>query len=145
VAKRNPDDYPEIKEIRSRLKFGTANDVVILFVPSHDRNDHPVSDQHIWANNALKLFGELFGGATGFKFLEGIYQPEGVAPLYDQPIMIESLVARERLNDDARLMRLSEFCRDMGQKTEQLDVGLVVNNYFYAIRILRQRRHSGRT
>jgi hypothetical protein len=107
--------------------------MVVIFIPSHDRTPKPIPDQAQWADAGLNLFGKLFTGATAFKFLDGIYQPEGVAPLYDKPIMIQSLTERKNLENEARLFELSDFCHHMGEKTNQASVGLVVNNFFIDI------------
>jgi hypothetical protein len=89
----------------------------------------------MWADSMLKLFGKLFTGATAFKFLDGIYQPEGVAPQFDTPIMIQSLTETANLENEMKLFELSDSCHHMGEKTKQASIGLVVNNFFIDIGI----------
>jgi hypothetical protein len=136
MAKKTFNDYPEIGAILARLKGGRPHEVVILFVPSHDRNQKELTDRDIWANQALELFGKLFTGATAFQNLSGIYQPKrDLRPLYDQPIMIQTLTATENVENEENLLELAEFCRNMGRKTNQAGIGLVVNNFFIDIQI----------
>jgi hypothetical protein len=136
VAKRDIADYPEIQQILARIRGGKPHELVVIFIPSHDRKNKEIPDQPMWAQAALDLFGRLFSGATAFKFLDGIYQPEGLAPLYDTPIMIQSLTETRNLENEAKLFELSDFCHRMGEKTNQASIGLVVNNFFIDIQIV---------
>lgn len=139
IGKSKPS--PEIQAIIDRLKFGQPNDTLCLFIPSHDRDDQKVADQAKWANAALKLFGTLYGGATAFKFLEGVFDAADEKKLlYDHPIMVQTLTERERLEDDQRWMKLGKFCTELGQELNQHSVGLIVNDYFYTIPIARKKR-----
>src|ERR1700678_247556 len=136
MKNRNLDDYPEIKSIFERLGGGKPHDVIIIFVPSHDRNGNklPIADKEIWAGKALSLFGRLFTGATAFDNLKGVYQPKkDLRPIFDEPIMIQSLTATENLIDEENLFELADFCRNMGKKMSQVSIGLIVNNFFIDI------------
>jgi hypothetical protein len=107
---------------------------VALFVPSHDRREKAISDKPIWEKQALDLFGKLFGGATAFTALSGIYQPKkDLRPLYDNPTMIQSLTATENLLNEENLVELAEFCHHMGARTNQASIGVVVSNKFIDI------------
>lgn len=138
AKKRDLKDYPEIVSILERLRGGKPHEVLLLFVPSHDRREKklPQADIEIWAGLALTLFGKLFTGATAFQNLKGIYQPKGASrPLYDDPIMIQTLTARENVESEESLFELSDFCHNMGKKLNQVSVGVVVNNFFIDIQI----------
>lgn len=136
MAKRKIEDYPELVEILARLEGGRPDELISIFIPSHDRKDKPLADQKIWAGQALDLFGKLYGGGTSFSNLSGIYQPTKTdKPLYDEPIMIQSLTPADRIMDESQLFELSDFCRNMGEKTNQASVGLTINNKFINILI----------
>ncbi|MGE5607723.1 MAG: hypothetical protein ACM359_00570 [Bacillota bacterium] len=128
-------DYPETRQIVERLRFGRPHENLCLFVPSHTRDGKELESQAEWATKALKLFGDLFGGATAFKHLEGIFKPDDADAMYDSPIMVQTLTPKERVENEKSLRKLGEFCRMMGTETDQHSVGLVVNNYFINIRI----------
>ena len=136
MAKRNLSSYPEIQAIRDRLNGKKPSEVIILFIPSHDRHEKELNDRDIWAQNALALFGKLFHGATAFEHLQGVYQPDKDSkPLYDNPIMVQSLTPTECIADEDNQFELAEFCRNMGRRTNQASIGLVVNNFFIDITI----------
>jgi len=132
---KNPADIPEIQAILARLRGGKPHELIVIFIPSADRHDKEIKDQAQWADAALELFGRLFTGATAFKFLDGIYQPEGLAPLHDKPIMIQSLTETKHLENMQKLFELSEFCHNMGERTNQKSVGLILNNFFIDVQI----------
>ena len=81
----------------------------------------------------LELFAELYGGATAFKTFAGIYKADDGKILHDQPILVESYVQRETLENEASLKQLLEFCKRMGRETNQAAVGLIVNSVFHEI------------
>jgi hypothetical protein len=132
---------PEIQAVIDRLKFGQPNDTLCLFIPSHDRDNKKVDGQAKWAGDALELFGKLYGGATAFKFLEGVFDAADEKKLlFDQPIMVQTLTGRERLEDAGTWAKLGKFCQDLGETLNQHSVGLIVNDYFYTIKISRKKK-----
>lgn len=134
MAKKKIDDFPEIKEILTRLAGGKPSEVIAIFVPSHDRKEKELPDKAIWEEQTLALFGKLFTGATAFTSLNGVYQPKRDSrPLYDNPTMIQSLTAAENIENEENLIELAEFCRHMGKRMNQASIGLVINNKFVDI------------
>ncbi len=117
------------------MRFGVRDDTVIVFIPSHDRDKTKLPDQPQWALAALKLMGKLYGGATGFKELVGIWRDDdnGGELLEDQPVMIQSLVKRAVLEDAAKLLELSNFLKRMGRETRQGAVAVVINDAIHFI------------
>ena len=87
----------------------------------------------MWANAAMELLGELFGGATAFRTFKGIYRCDDGTLLWDEPILIESYVSRDDLENQIKLQGLLAFAKRMGSSTDQAAVGLVVNDVFHEI------------
>jgi hypothetical protein len=122
-AKAKPDappadpSFPEW--LAGRLRFGLADDCVILFVPSHARDKSRLKDQAEWASQALELMGKLYGGATGFTQLTGIWRDDenDGQLLDDKPIMIQSLAARGRCRPGED-RRAGEFLEANGENNE---------------------------
>ena len=136
MAKRRIEDYPELLAVKDRLEAGKPDELIAIFIPSHDRKDKELTDQSVWAGQGLRLFGEMYGGATSFNNLSGIYQPEKhLKPLFDAPIMIQSLTQASRIMDEDNLFRLADFCQNMGNKTNQASIGVVLNNKFIDIKM----------
>jgi hypothetical protein len=121
--------------LQHRLRFGLVDDCVILFIPSHARDKKPLRDQDVWASKALELMGKLFGGATGFTGLCGIWRDDehGGQLLDDRPIMIQSLAKREDVADPAKIGELASFLKLMGKTTKQGAVAVVFNNAIHFI------------
>ena len=125
---------PELHEwARQRLRFGRGDDSVIVFIPSHRRDKVRLDDQDVWASEALELFGKLYGGATGFPNLRGIWRDDDGELLDDEPIMIQSLAKRADVEDESKLKELALFLKRMGAKTQQGAVGVVFNNAIHFI------------
>ncbi len=125
--------FPELEEIVSVLQSNRRQDILILIIPSADKRDVELKDQEMWANSAMELFADLYGGATAFQTFAGIYKADNGKVLHDRPILIESYVERETLEDKATLKQLLEFCKRMGRETNQAAVGLIVNSVFHEI------------
>lgn len=130
-----PADPPFPEWLQGRLRFGLADDCVILFVPSHARDKSRLRDQAEWASLALDLMGRLYGGATGFTELCGIWRDDenGGELLTDKPIMIQSLAKREDVEDKAKIGELATFLKRMGKTTKQGAVAVVFNNAIHFI------------
>jgi hypothetical protein len=50
---------------------GRAADLLVLFIPSHDRDGQTI-DQNEWVDRALEFLGEKFHGATAFPKARGV-------------------------------------------------------------------------
>ncbi|MBI1915920.1 MAG: hypothetical protein HYS12_14470 [Planctomycetes bacterium] len=132
MARQKPPSDEE--RIIARLRYGTPQVVVILFIPSHDKKQKPLQDQPIWAGEAMDLFGRLYGGATAFQALEGVFLDNDGTLLRDKPILIESYVERQDVEDSARLQQLLDFARRMGKATRQAAVAIVIADVLHIIR-----------
>ena len=66
-----------------------ASTLLVLFIPSNDRYDEPI-DQEYWVEEALKVLGECFGGATAFPQGRGVWRDDaqGGKLLLDEPVVI---------------------------------------------------------
>jgi hypothetical protein len=125
--------FPEVEQIISIINKDERQDIVILIIPSHDRNDKPLKDQELWAGNAMELFADLYRGATAFQTFQGIYKDTEGKVYHDKPILIESYVERPRLVDEATLKQLLAFAKRMGRETRQKAVALIINDVFHEI------------
>jgi len=92
----------------------------------------------MWAQSGLDIMGEIFGGATSFRAIAGVFKSETGRLLHDCPIMIESYVKQDDLEDHERVKDLLRFCKRMGREMKQEAVALVVNNVFHLIRDFRE-------
>src|SRR5947207_106014 len=91
--------FPELDQIVASVKADKTQDLIVLFIPSHDKKQTPLSNRDQWADGALQLFARLFGGATAFASYAGVYRDLDGTILVDQPIVIQSYVRREDLLD----------------------------------------------
>jgi hypothetical protein len=82
-------------------------------------DDKPLKDQEMWAAQAMELFGDLYGGATAFQALAGIYKDADGKVYHDRPILIESYVERPKLVDVTTLNELLAFAQRMGKEARQ--------------------------
>ncbi len=123
----------EVERIISVLKAGTRQDMIILIVPSHDKKNKKLNNQEQWAEGAMDLFADLFGGATAFETFAGIYKDWGGNILRDKPILIECYAQRSDLEDVEKLTKLCLWIKKMGADTRQAAVALIVNDVFHEI------------
>jgi len=110
--------------------------LVVLFVPSVERDGVTAISQEVWVDAALETLGELFGGATSFPRAKGVWRDDemGGVLVKDQPVVIHCYTTPEDIADTARLNRLGSFCRRMGREAHQGEVGLVIGDEYLAFR-----------
>ena len=76
--------FAETEDIISVLQAGEKQDIVILIIPSHDKDEKPIKNQDVWAGEAMELIKDLYGGATAFMTFAGIYLTDDGRTLHDK-------------------------------------------------------------
>ena len=110
--------------------------LLVLFIPSTDRDGQPFPGQGEWVNQALSVLGALYGGATAYPKAQGVWRDDdrGGALVFDEPVVMHCYTTPEDIEDEAKLTQLGSFCRRMGRATNQGEVGLVIGDEYIAIR-----------
>jgi hypothetical protein len=110
--------------------------LVVLFVPSVERDGTTAINQEYWVDRALETIGQLFGGATAFPRAKGVWRDDemGGVLVKDQPVVIRCYTTPADITDPDRLGRLGSFCRRMGREAHQGEVGLVIGDEYLAFR-----------
>jgi len=110
--------------------------LVVLFVPSVERDGVTPIDQDTWVSAALELFGRVFGGATAYPKARGIWRDDerGGALVKDEPVLIHCYTTPEDIEHAGKLAELRDFCHRMGRDAKQGEIGLVVGDEYFAIR-----------
>lgn len=108
--------------------------LIVLWVPSADRDGKTLPDQDEWKNKALELFGSTYGGATAMPRCDGIWRDDDAdgALVRDFPIMVHCYATEEQAQDRKVLTKLAAFCKKMGRETRQGEVALLVDGVFHA-------------
>lgn len=121
---------------RPVLSGGRKSVLVVLFVPSVERDGVTPVDQQHWVDAALEMFGRVFGGATAYPKAKGIWRDDerNGALVKDEPIVVHCYTTPVDIEDSGNLAELGSFCRTMGRKARQGEIGLVVGDEYFAIR-----------
>jgi len=119
-------------EFRTLIGTSHAADLLVLYIPSHDRDGQPI-DQDTWVDKALNFLGATFHGATAFPKARGVWRDDerGGNLVFDEPVIIQCYTTLDALNSNSN--ELSAFLSEMGIETRQGAVGFVVNNEFFEI------------
>jgi hypothetical protein len=109
--------------------------LIVLFIPSVERDGKTAIDQEHWVIKALETFGKLFGGATAFPKARGVWRDDANKGklVFDEPVVFHCYTSREQIEDDKTLDKLRAFCRRMGKGTNQGEIGLVIDGEYLAI------------
>jgi hypothetical protein len=109
--------------------------LIVMFVPSVDRDERPIEQDH-WTARALEVLGTLFGGATAFPRARGVWRDDEREQrlVWDEPVVIHCYASATDIRRERSQRLLGEFCREMGRATNQGEVGLVIDNVYHAIR-----------
>jgi hypothetical protein len=110
--------------------------LVVLFIPSVERDGISSIDQPFWVEAALEMFGRVFGGATAFPRAKGVWRDDerGGTLVKDEPVVIHCYTTRADIENGRNLAALGDFCRKLGREARQGEVGLVVGDEYFAIR-----------
>ena len=114
--------------------------LLVLFIPSADREGKALHGQSHWVNQALSVLGALFGGATAYPKAQGVWRDDdrGGALVFDEPVVMHCYTTPADIEDQTKLGELGNFCRRMGRETNQGEVGLVIGDEYIAIRNLNE-------
>jgi hypothetical protein len=87
IWRRNGRRHPARDRI---LSSGRKRVLVVLFIPSVERDGVSIIDQPFWVDSALALFGRVFGGATAFPKAKGIWRDDerGGTLVNDEPVVV---------------------------------------------------------
>ena len=118
------------------LSGGRKRVLVVLFVPSVERNGTTPIDQQRWVDASLEMFGRVFGGATAYPKAKGVWRDDerGGALVMDEPVVVHCYTTPADIQNDPNLAALGAFCRKMGREARQGEIGLVVGDEYFAIR-----------
>lgn len=118
------------------LLDGGKRVLVVLFVPSVERDGVTPIDQNRWSDLALRTFGNIFGGATAYPKARGVWRDDerGGQLVFDEPVIVHCYTEPPAIEDAVNLAKLATFCRRMGRETNQGEIGLVIADEYFAIR-----------
>ena len=107
--------------------------VLVLFVPSVDRQEEPI-DQGYWEAESLTVLGNLFGGATAFPQGKGVWRDDerGGRLVFDAPVIVQCYTSFAAI--DERADDLRAFLVRMGEETRQGAVGFVIDRSYLEIK-----------
>jgi hypothetical protein len=79
---------------RTTLSGGRKRVLVVVFVPSVERDGVTTIDQQRWVDDALEMFGRVFGGATAYPKAKGIWRDDerGGALVKDEPVIVHCYI-----------------------------------------------------
>jgi hypothetical protein len=109
-----------------------ASTLLVLFIPSRDRNDQAIDQEH-WVDESLSVLGTLFGGATAFPKGKGVWRDDaqGGALLFDEPVVIQCYTSEETI--ERQTPKLRQFLHRMGREAKQGAIGLVIDRDYLEI------------
>lgn len=132
----NPSDGETLMAKRKRPLQADKREstLLVLFIPSHDRDERPI-DQKRWVTAALEFLGRQFGGATAFPQGRGVWRDDqrGGRLVYDEPVIVHCYTNERALEAEAEKLR--DFLVEMGTRTAQGAVGWVIDRDYLEIRL----------
>lgn len=117
------------------LREGRKSILVVLFVPSVERDGTTAVNRNFWVDAALDMFGRVFGGATAYPKAKGIWRDDerGGVLVKDEPVVIHCYTTPVDIQNPRKLAELATFCRMMGRDARQGEIGLVIGDEYLAV------------
>lgn len=112
--------------------FDSNSLLVILFIPTKDKDGNELRDSEMWLAAAIKVLSEQFGGATVMAPAQGAwYNPESGEVISEQVHLVHSYGKP----DDApnHFKQIAKFLHRMGREARQGEIGIVVDGVFHRI------------
>src|SRR2546423_7784349 len=111
----NPQDV-----FHSALPTGTS--LVVVFVPSKDRDGQPIDQDH-WVDEVLTTLGKLFRGATAYPRGRGVWRDDarGGLLLREEPVIVFSYAPDGTMTAPA-LAELYQALSRMGRGARQGEI-----------------------
>ena len=118
------------------LSGGRKRVLLVLFIPSVERDGATPIDQQRWVDASLEMFGREFGGATAYPKAKGVWRDDerGGALVLDEPVVVHCYTTPADIQNERNLAALGAFCRKMGREAHQGEIGLIVGEEYFAIR-----------
>lgn len=127
-----------MEKVEAKLLGSSSSRVVliVLWIPSADRDGKPLPNQDEWKEKALNLFGTLYSGATAMPKADGIWRDDerGGNLVRDTPILLHCYVTEEEAHDQTLLPKVGAFCRKMGRETHQGAVILLIDGEMHTFK-----------
>ena len=137
VERRSTWHHEALTAVRLREHLGASAPArtiqITLFIPGADRDGRPI-DQERRLDEALRVFGELFRGATAVSLGRSVVRDEARAGalVFDDTMLVTSYVAPDAL-DAPTLRDLRRFLHRLGREGRQGEVGIVIDGSYFGI------------
>jgi hypothetical protein len=92
------------------LSGGRKRVLVVLFVPSVERDGTTPIEQQRWVDASLEMFGRVFGGATAYPKAKGVWRDDerAGAIVMDEPVVVHCYTTPVDIQDDGNLATSAE-------------------------------------
>ena len=128
--------------VSEKIGAGSANAVlIILFIPTKDRNGEDLIDADVWLNSGITVLSEEFGGATVMAPAEGAW----CNPANGEVVREKVHLVHSYGNPDVSLAcfeSIADFMHRLGRLTNQGEIGIVVAGVFHRITDYRPLKHD---
>src|SRR5277367_7038647 len=124
------------------LPVASKRVLVVLFIPSVERDGKTAIDQTFWSEEALKMFGAAFGGATAYPKARGAWRDDekGGALVFDDTVVVHCYTTPKDVQTPAKMKKVAAFCERMLVEAKQGEVGLVIADEYFAFRNLKETK-----
>lgn len=125
------DDFIDsiVADVVDALEWDRSDDLIQIAVPSHEKDETPLGKQkqQEWAKKTMRLFADLFQGATAQRTNKGVYKL-GKKYLWDDTILVQSYAPCDSLKKAAIVKKVIQYALEMRRELNQDSVMVVFNN-----------------
>lgn len=125
---------PEAVDLGAALgaSDATSTQVLTLYIPNKDRDGAEFDNRRRWVLEAAHLLAELGGGVTVMPPCEGGWLNEMSGEvIWESPVVVYTYIKPEPFLN--ALPKLREFLHRLGRETNQGEIAVEFDRYFYRI------------
>ena len=112
---------------------GVSTERISIYIPDKEQNDNEIGNQRKWVLEALRLLGQINGGATAMPPAEGVWLNDDGEEIQEHPVVVYSYVLSVEALVDG-IPRIREFLHRMGRETNQGEIAFELAGQFLRIR-----------
>jgi hypothetical protein len=132
MQEENTNDVELDLEVVLGASSSSSTQVLTLYIPNKDCYGNEFGNQEEWVKIAAEILSRIGGGVTIMPAVDGGWLNEETGTIiWENPIVVYTFIKSEKFTE--HLPELRKFLHRLGRETNQREVAVEFDGYFYRI------------